>query len=51
VDASVEAQLLVVGARAGRGGVEHLPLGSVAMAMLASARSPVGIVHPGDTGG
>jgi nucleotide-binding universal stress UspA family protein len=44
-EAGVEAQMLVVGAR-GRGGIEGLPLGSVGLAVLAYATSPVAIVHP-----
>ena len=44
-DAAVAAQMLVVGAR-GRGGIKDLPMGSVAVTVLSSARSPVAIVHP-----
>jgi len=43
--AGAEAQMVVVGAR-GRGGIQGLPIGSVGVAVLCSARSPVGIVHP-----
>ena len=42
--ASADAQMLVVGAR-GRGGLEHMCLGSVAQAVLHHAPCPVGVVH------
>jgi nucleotide-binding universal stress UspA family protein len=47
-EAAAAAQMIVVGAR-GRGGIEGLPLGSVSLAVLTSARSPVGVVHAGDS--
>jgi nucleotide-binding universal stress UspA family protein len=42
--ASADAQLLVVGAR-GRGGLEHMSLGSIAQAVLQYAPCPVGVVR------
>ena len=48
-EAGAAAQMIVVGAR-GRGGIEGLPLGSVGLAVLTSADSPVAVVHSGDLG-
>ena len=42
--ASAGAQLLVVGAR-GRGGLDEMSLGSIALAVLQYAPCPVGVVH------
>jgi nucleotide-binding universal stress UspA family protein len=44
LDAAAGAQLLVVGAR-GRGGLDDMPLGSIAQAVLQYAPGPVGVVH------
>jgi nucleotide-binding universal stress UspA family protein len=45
LDASTEAQLLVVGSR-GRGGIAGMTVGSVTSALLHHAPCPVGIVRP-----
>lgn len=45
--AAAGAQMLVVGAR-GRGGLDDMPLGSIAQVLLQHARCPVGVVHQTD---
>ena len=47
--AAADAQMLIVGAR-GRGGLDDMPLGSVAHALLQHAPCPVGVVHQADPG-
>jgi nucleotide-binding universal stress UspA family protein len=42
--AATDAQMLVVGAR-GRGGLDDMPLGSIAQVLLQHAPCPVGVVH------
>jgi nucleotide-binding universal stress UspA family protein len=45
LDASAEAQMIIVGAR-GRGGIPGMTLGSAATALLHYAPCPVGVVRP-----
>ena len=40
--------MLVVGAR-GRGGLDDMPIGSIAQALLQHAPCPVGVVHQADS--
>ena len=46
--ATADAQMLVVGSR-GRGGLDDMPIGSIAQALLQHAPCPVGVVHQADS--